>query len=197
MKRREAIKWTTFWAGAGLVSPAVITALQSCSRGEKKPDWNPLSLSDEEVKRLEILGDIIIPKTDTPSASQVRVAEFIDLIVADVLSKSQGESISHVLTGLGNVKVTGGEKPLEDMETAEQVETVRKIDMESYADEKKDLWDEAFLKDYRYLKSLILMAYYTSEDGVVKNLEYVVIPGDYQPCIDISDNGKIMVGNHM
>lgn len=69
--------------------------------------------------------------------------------------------------------------------------------MESYADEKKDLWDEAFLKDYRYLKSLILMAYYTSEDGVVKNLEYVVIPGDYQPCIDISDNGKIMVGNHM
>lgn len=183
--------------GVGLLAPGFFAALQSCANRDQEVDWEPLVLSQEQVILLNLLSDAIVPETESPSASQVRVAEFIDLVTADVLSDDQQESILRALEELESYSTSRGGTSFADLTVEDQTKVVQEIDDAAYTEEVIEGFDSTILADYRYLKSLVLMAYFTSEAGVKQNLEYVVIPGEFQPCIDLAGEGKIMVGNHM
>lgn len=66
--------------------------------------------------------------------------------------------------------------------------------MEAFSDSTSGNLDAVFPLNYRYLKALILMTYFTSEKGVKQNLDYVVIPGEYNGSMDLPADGKVMVG---
>lgn len=197
MNRREAIKRTTLWTGAGLLAPGIFAALQSCANRDPELDWKPLVLTPEQVVQLDTLADTIVPQTNSPSASQVRVSEFIDLIMSDVITDDQSESVHHVLHQLEAFSKSRKAQSFTGLTPEECSDLVGFIDSAAFSDEQTDEMNPKFLTDYRYLKSLILMAYFTSEEGVKQNLEYVVIPGEFESCIDLPADGKIMVGNHM
>lgn len=76
MKRREALKSLGLATGFFVATPPIISLLQSCT--SEVSTWTPEFLSVEEGVVLTNLVDIILPKTDIPSATEVNVPQFID-----------------------------------------------------------------------------------------------------------------------
>src|SRR5690606_13205753 len=66
--------------------PTLISIVQSC-KGEKILEWTPDFFTPEQGSVLTHLVDIIIPKTETPSASEVQVHLFIDRLTDQVTEK--------------------------------------------------------------------------------------------------------------
>ena len=197
MNRRQAIKRTSLMTGAGLFAPGIFAALQSCANRDQDLNWDPRVLSQEQVVLLNHLSDTIVPETESPSASQVRVVEFVDLVMADVLTDDLNNSILRAIDELESYSISEEGSSFVELPMENRTNLVQAIDDAAFTDDPAEKMELTFLTDYRYLKSLVLMAYFTSEEGVKQNLDYVVIPGEYEPCITLPDDGKIMVGNHM
>ena len=84
MKRREALKNIGLTAGFVVATPSVFSLLQSCT--SEAETWTPLFFTLEEGVILKAIADTILPKTDTPSATEVNVPEFLDRYVKEILS---------------------------------------------------------------------------------------------------------------
>ncbi len=197
MDRRQALRYTGWIAGTGLLAPGVFAALQSCRNAPETGSWTPQVLTEDQVNQLTTLADTIVPPTETPSASEVRVTEFVDLLMAEVLSDDQKKSIVGGLEELAQAGEKQAGAKFSDLTDDQRHELVQKIDDHAFGIESAEDYSASFLSGYRYLKSLILMAYYTSEEGVKQNLNYRPVPGTYHGCIELPEDGKIMVGNHI
>lgn len=197
MNRREAIRRTTWGAGIGIMTPGILAVLQSCRSSSDDVDWVPQVLSQDLAIRLDMLSDTILPETASPSATQVHVPQFIDLLMADVLTGDQGRAVVGGLEELSEISTENQGRAFEKLSGEERTTLVRTIDEAAFNESSPTDYETTFLEDYKYLKSLILMSYFTSEEGVKQNLNYVVIPGAYQACIDQPEEGRITVGNHM
>src|SRR5690606_37201440 len=82
MDRRRALRNIGLTTGFVAASPALLSLLQSCTA--EKASWVPQFFTPEEGIVLTNIVDVIIPKTDTPSASEVNVPQFIDQYVKEV-----------------------------------------------------------------------------------------------------------------
>jgi hypothetical protein len=85
MKRREALKNIGLAAGVAVSTPSLLSLLQSCTADVTT--WTPSFFTEEQGLLLRGIVDTILPKSDTPSASEVNVPEFIDRYVNEVSSK--------------------------------------------------------------------------------------------------------------
>jgi hypothetical protein len=83
MKRRDALKHIGLTAGFVVATPTLVSLLQSCSNNTET--WTPIFLTEEQGLILKNIVDVILPKTDTPSASEVNVPEFIDKYFDEIL----------------------------------------------------------------------------------------------------------------
>ena len=45
-------------------------------------------------------------------------------------------------------------------------------------------------KPYSILRGLVCQGYFTSEIGATQALSYLPVPGEWVPCIELSDVGK-------
>ena len=75
MKRRDLLKNLGLGAGYVVVAPSVFSLLQSC---KNDPEWQPVFLNANNGFALTQVLDVIIPKDDTPGASELNIAQFID-----------------------------------------------------------------------------------------------------------------------
>lgn len=98
MKRREALKNIGMAAGVAVATPSIFSLLQSCTSDVET--WTPSFFSNEHGVLLRGLVDTILPTTDTPSASEVNVPEFIDRYVNEVSSKEEQQAIKSSMDGL-------------------------------------------------------------------------------------------------
>ncbi|MGB0879175.1 MAG: gluconate 2-dehydrogenase subunit 3 family protein [Polaribacter sp.] len=91
MKRRDALKNIGFAAGFAIAAPSFSSLLQSCTN---EPTWIPSYLNKEEQTVLTNLVDIILPKTEkTPSATEVKVPQFMDKYINEVLEDKDQQLI--------------------------------------------------------------------------------------------------------
>ncbi|QKX17560.1 gluconate 2-dehydrogenase subunit 3 family protein [Microbulbifer sp. YPW1] len=112
------------------------------------------------------VADIIIPETDTPSASQAGVPGYINFYLSDFLSKHKA---SEFISGLS---ATFAQGEFLSFEAAQQVRVVQALD--------DALNTEAENPTYKKLKELIVIGYYTSRVGATQALRYDPIPGPYK-----------------
>ena len=82
MKRREALKNIGLAAGVAVATPSILSILQSCT--SDVATWTPSFFTEEQGMLLRGFVDTILPKTDTPSGSEVNVPEFIDRYVNEI-----------------------------------------------------------------------------------------------------------------
>jgi gluconate 2-dehydrogenase gamma chain len=138
---------------------------------------------------LKALADMIIPRTDTPSATDAGVSQFIDLVLTECYDVPER---THFLDGLSDVDAqsrTLFNKNFTDCSTEQKgklltelgakmlegtVPSSRRLSVQRPAPPKTN-----FYADFR---RLALTAYYTSEPGATQALHYEVIPEQYQGC---------------
>ena len=88
MDRRKALKNMGLAMGYSVATPTLISLMQSC-KSEVALEWTPDFFTQDEGAALTKLVDIILPKTDTPSASEVQVHVFIDRFADQVMAKEE------------------------------------------------------------------------------------------------------------
>jgi hypothetical protein len=101
MKRRDALKNIGLSAGLIVATPTVISLLNSCSTDSNK--WSPVFLNKEQSKVLIDIVDIIIPKTNTPSANEVNVVEFLDKYYKEILDDNRQKWLKETYASLLNL----------------------------------------------------------------------------------------------
>jgi len=98
MKRREALKHIGLTAGFVIATPSLISLLQSCTTNSET--WVPQFFSEEQGIVIKNIVDVILPKTDTPSATEVNVPEFMDTYINEIMDIKDQDRIKVAFDGL-------------------------------------------------------------------------------------------------
>lgn len=174
MKRRELIKLVTMATGAALAVPLSSSLLTACQKVEavKDSDYQLQYFNEKDFSSLIEMLDVILPKTDSPSAVEVGVHQIIDTMVAQVYTNDEKNEFTEKFAALNDYAASG-------MNT-DSFKNLLSSKEEGNQEAKSGLIG---LKQQA-------VAYYLSTEEVAKNhLNYLPIPGVYEPCISVESVG--------
>jgi hypothetical protein len=137
-------------------------------------------LDDVQMRTVAAIGEAIIPATDTPGAAAAQIDAFIDLMLADWYDE---DGRLRFLDGLLQIEArsrTRHNVAFVDLTSAQQTALLSELDAEVDALRNANLSvDNHF---FQQMKWLTVHGYYTSDVGVTQELQWVAIPGGYDPC---------------
>ncbi|NKB98161.1 MAG: hypothetical protein GKR90_06655 [Pseudomonadales bacterium] len=178
LNRRQLLQGILSGVGASL-------SLAACANVQLFPDsseFTPSFYTESEFKALSRLADLILPRTETPGAIDAGVPGFMDQLMTDWASSETQEKHRH---GLHDVM-----QQLADntsfTEASDQTALLRleKFDHDSFAAGEIASSPESVA--YKEIKSIIVRAYFTSELGATQELEWIPVPGRWDPAVPIT-----------
>tara|TARA_B000000557_G_scaffold88635_1_gene71618 strand:+ start:615 stop:1127 length:513 start_codon:yes stop_codon:yes gene_type:complete len=168
MKRRDLLKKGVYGLVGVTLSSTLISTLQSCSSIEK---YSPLYFSKTEFSLLSNIVDFLIPKTETPGALDMKVPQFIDIIISETYNNESKNNLSNKLKLL-----------IEDFKS-------NNIDLSDYNSMKSkfvnDFNNETHQEMYNQIRDLTVWGFKTSKEIALNVLNYNPIPGYQLGCTDI------------
>ena len=206
MDRRKALKNMGMALGYTVATPTLLSIVQSC-KNETVLEWTPEFFTKDQGAVLTKLVDIILPKTDTPSASETQVNIFIDRFADQVMEKEQQDFFKMSMDRfIEKVLKDAGKEKAADL-TPEELEPVlaaalkvTKEDQvtnnlavkqynEAIAEGKEALLDDGIARFAfaNNLRGMTIWGYKTSEYVGEKVLAYLPIPGEYIACADTQE----------
>ena len=193
MDRRKALQKTGLFAGATLIMPTMLSILQSCKE-EKRLDWQPEFFTEDEAKTVSLLVDMILPRTDTPGALDVKSDIFMDKVIARTYD---AEGREHMRSEIAAFNADCEEKygaVFIDLSESDRIAVLKKAEADS-GKFNPGVWGTAVGEQepigfYRGLKSMAIWAFFTSEEIGENVLSYDPIPGNYEPCKPVSEVGN-------
>ncbi|MGZ0015295.1 gluconate 2-dehydrogenase subunit 3 family protein [Yeosuana sp. AK3] len=189
MKRRDALKNLGFATGFFVATPAIVSLLQSCTSDVKT--WVPEFLTPEQGIVLTNLVDIILPKTDLPSATEMNVPQFIDKYINEVFDNEAQNQIKTAFTTMVSILKPNAEDSIDKLTPEDYKALLDKymlikgdIDEERVANpESLEMTKSEFLNS---LKWMTINAYVTTEQIGETVLKYDPIPAAYY-CGDLQE----------
>ena len=168
MNRRDLLKKGVYGLAGVTLSSALISSLQSCTSIEK---YSPLYFSKTEFSLLSNIVDFLIPKTETPGALEMKVPQFIDIIISETYNKESKNNFSNKLKVL-----------IEDFKS-------NNIDLSDYKSMKSkfvnDFNNKTHQEIYNQIRDLTVWGFKTSKEIALNVLNYNPIPGYQLGCVDI------------
>ena len=168
MNRRDLLKKGVYGLAGVTLSSTLISTLQSCSSIEK---YSPLYFSKTEFSLLSNIIDFLIPKTETPGALDMKVPQFIDIIISETYNNESKNNFSNKLKLL-----------IEDFKS-------NNIELSDYYSIKSkfvnDFNNKTHLEIYNQIRDLTVWGFKTSKEIALNVLNYNPIPGYQLGCIDI------------
>ena len=176
ISRRDLIR-AALLAGASAACAPVLSLAQAvpettpAQRGEDEskqladPNWKPAFLNEDQNETLIALSDVIIPATDTPGAKEALVNRYLDLVLAGEPAESQQKFVD----GLNYIdtesqRLFGKEFHLLTPEDQNDLLQPLAYPLRPSFWLNKDHPDPG-VEHFGRLKSMIAVAYYTSEIG--------------------------------
>lgn len=193
MDRRSALKKTGLLAGAAIAMPTMISLLQSCEN-EPRLTWKPEFFTKEEANTIGTLVEMILPRTDTPGALDVKVDVFIDKVVSQTYDQKGQQNMRNEITTFNNRCKEKFGTIFAGLDESKRDE-VLKAEEKSSGKINPRIWrttigNQEPIGFYRSMKSMAIWAYFTSEEIGEKVLSYDPIPGNYEPCKPLSEVGN-------
>ena len=206
MDRRRVLKNMGLSLGYMMATPTLLGIIQSC-KSEPTVTWTPVFLTQNEGNVLTKLVDIILPKTDTLSASEVQVDIFIDKFAQDVMEKEQQDFFKMSMSNFMDKALTdSGKENAEDL-TSEDLEPVLASSLKYSKDQQTEMFESinsyteaiaegktstlddettrfAFANN---LRGMTIWGYKASEYVGEEVLAYLPVPGEYIPCGDMQE----------
>jgi hypothetical protein len=157
--------------------PQVLTAfLAGCATTTPSSQAKFAFFSRADMDRVTALVDLILPATDSPSASEARTHEFIDAALSACATSKQQSTFRAGLAAL----VTEG---FDKADTQERIALLKRRAAKDVALP----YDDSFFK---ILKDYTLTGYFHSEMGATQALAYERVPGGYQGDIALAAEQK-------
>ena len=168
MNRRDLLKKGVYGLVGVTLSSTLISTLQSCSSIEK---YSPLYFTKTEFSLLSNIVDFLIPKTETPGALDMKVPQFIDIIISETYNDESKNNFSNKLKLL-----------IEDFKS-------NNIDLSDYNSMKlkfvNDFNNKTHQEIYNQIRDLTVWGFKTSKKIALNVLNYNPIPGYQLGCVDI------------
>jgi Gluconate 2-dehydrogenase subunit 3 len=194
MQRREVVRLLLGTAALPLL-PKEAFALLNQARSELPASAAPRTLNAHQNATVTTLAELIIPRTETPGAKDVRVNEFIDVIVTDWFDE---EERAKFLAGLAEVDKASRDaagKDFVDCTPMQQTQLLTMFDEDLTVSRQADIYTSHrrrrnLMSDTSFfyaLKQLTLVGYFTSEEGARQALHYEVIPSKHIQCAPIEE----------
>lgn len=206
MDRRVALKNMGLALGYTVATPTLLSLVQGCKNVETVA-WTPVFFTKEEGNILYKIVDIILPKTDTPSATEVNVHVFIDRFTNEIMEEGQQSLLKTAFDiFLKKVLQDSGKSKTDDL-TVEDIEPVFAEALQ-VSEEEEIMHEELIIKNpsamakgentalpdevMRYsfaknLREMTIWAYKTSEYVGENVLAYMPVPGEYIGCGDVNE----------
>jgi len=186
MDRREVLR---ILATGGLLqlAPAKLLAVLGEARRLIEGQAALRTLSEHQYATVKTMAEMIIPRTDTPGAADVGVAEFIDLMLTEWYDPAER---TRFLAGLSDVDSRSRARFAKDFvdcsspEQADVLNAVGKEMVEQIGENGQRLRGRGANPGNFYVmfRQLTLTAYYTSEVGATQELHFEMIPERYEGC---------------
>lgn len=132
----------------------------------------PGTLAPAQHAIVVLAAERIIPRTATPGATDARVADFIDVMLADWYNATERERFIAGVNELGARGFTG-------MTPAQQAAVLETLDGEVQA-LRLSRSPDADRHWFAMLKFLTVWGYYTSRPGIVEEIRVAILPGRYE-----------------
>lgn len=211
MKRRQALKNIGLGAGFLVVSPTVISLLQSCTN---EPEFNPVFITKGEGHALRRVVDLIIPSDDTvPGAVDVGVHSFIDSFWNEVIPEKEQALVKVGFGVFADKYRSTFDKELEagrpeefDQLLSHYLKT-SKEEQKAFGEKMGEFYkayeedptalpdtDAAMFSLLSNVRGMTIWSWKTSEQIGENVLWYDPIPGQQKGCLPLSEagNGKVM-----
>ena len=168
MKRRDLLKKGVYGLAGVTLSSTLISTLESCTSIEK---YNPVYFSKTEFSLLSSIVDFFIPKTETPGALDMKVPQFIDIIISETYNIESKNNFSKKLKLF-----------VEDLKT----KNIDLLDNKSLKSKfVSDFNSKTHQEIYNQIRDLTVWGFKTSKEIALNVLNYNPIPGYQLGCIDI------------
>ncbi|TQV84367.1 gluconate 2-dehydrogenase subunit 3 family protein [Aliikangiella coralliicola] len=141
-------------------------------------------LNSAEMAQLKKIAELIIPKTDTPSAADVDCHGFADNQLFHCYDKVQHQRIKKLLRKIALSSDDRFQIPFLKLKENLQYRLLNNVEQA-----KQEFLPE-HRSDFKFLKYLIVFGYYTSEVGATQELSYQAVPGGYKGSVPYSEIGK-------
>ena len=194
MNRRQILQYTAWITGSAVSASLAGAVLSGCSEAPKGAAGSSASsaasvdapllhyFAPEQFQRLAQLVDVILPRTETPSATDVNVHTTIDSMLGQVMESDYQAQFKQLWTALWT--------HLDRLNFTAQ-DNDRQVALLS----ELELSDDVALAGARQglveVKQQTIAYYLLTEAIAEKHLNYLPIPGKYDPCITVeSVNNK-------
>ena len=158
-------------------------------------DPAPLTvLTEHQAETLNAIAERILPATDTPGAGDAGIPGFVDRLLEHWLPDRARRHLLGELEGFdararerapdaaGFVDLSDTQKDALLIEA--QNEALAQRDGRAFSRNPDRLHEQPF---FDLVKWLTLFGYYTSEAGMKSELGYRIVPGRWDPCVDVED----------
>lgn len=186
MQRREVLRLLA--TGAALqLAPGKMFALMRETRALLAEQASPRTLNAQQDAMVKAMAELIVPRTDTPGATDVGASAFIDLILTEWCEEAERASF---LGGLADVDARTQNlfgKAFLDCSPTQQSQILVALGEDLQPDiaprrRRRALGGPGTVSFYPMLRRLTLTAYYTSEAGATQELHFEIIPDHYESC---------------
>ena len=193
MRRRRALEIIGAAAGAPLLAPggavAQALALGERIRAQVGPVGGapPATLTPAQARAMTALADVIIPRTDTPGASEAGVTAFVDALLTGWLDAPDRDRFLAGLDEVDPIARAAHGADFADCTPAQQADLVARLD-EDLARRREDPEVDETQTFFYDVKRFTLAGYFTSRVGL-RTLGYRIIPGAFEGCVLLDQYG--------
>ncbi len=194
MERREALRLLA--TGTALqLAPTNLLAVLRGARLLLDAQVSPRTLNAHQFATVRTMAELILPRTETPGATDAGASEFIDLMLTEWYDERDR---ARFVNGLGDVDARTAAlfgKNFVDASPAQQAQVLTALGESMAAnagrarDPRADGEAPPDADFYPVLRQLTLNAYYTSEAGATQELHYEVIPDSHDGCAPLPSKG--------
>jgi len=163
-------------------------------RGESRYIFK--TLDPLQNKTVSDIAELAIPQTDTPGAKDARVNELIDLLLTEWFSTEERE---HFLKGLRALEMESRELTNKSFVDCDRDQRFRLLEAQEAAAiaSREELsgnelewgtFPQSILKRHFFdiMKWLTLFGYFTSEAGMIEELDYKIVHATYSGCVPLN-----------
>lgn len=168
MERRDLLRALASATALTVLPIRPLAAWSRVAAGVRSPN----GLNDAQMALVRAIADTIIPRTDTPSATDVGVHGFVDVIVAEQLTEADRTAF---LSGLD--AIDAGAMSASHVVFADLSAEARGTMIESFESGARDVEPA---RTYWRLKGLVVHGYFTSEPVMKDVLKHTVMPGQFE-----------------
>ena len=152
-------------------------------------------LTDPQLALVRAVGDTILPRTDTPGATDVEVHGFVDVMYAEHFTDEERTAFAAGLAALDGRAVAAGSVVFADLPADARALLLRDVESGSR--------DGEPASTYWRLKGLVVHGYFTSEQVMKDVLKHQVMPGRFDGSAPVvlkkrggTGNGEAGPGAH-